>query len=60
MLMPTTDQFWQYANEALLAACEAKNADDRQRLLDLTQTWTQAALIGRHSQIGNDKTAQAA
>jgi hypothetical protein len=60
MLVPTTDQFWRYANEALLSACEAKNDDDRQRLLDLTRTWTQAALIERHSQIDNDKTAHAA
>jgi hypothetical protein len=58
--MPITDQFWQYAKEALLSACEAKNDDDRQRLLELTRTWTQAALLARRTQIGNDKTARAA
>jgi len=55
--MPTPDQFWQYAREAVLSASEAKNDDDRQRLLDLTRTWTQAALVARRSQIGNDKAA---
>jgi len=57
VLMPTPDQFWQYAREAVLSASEAKNDDDRQRLLDLTRTWTQAALVARRSQIGNDKAA---
>jgi hypothetical protein len=58
--MPTPDQFWQYAREAVLAASEAKNGDDRQWLLDLTRTWTQAALIAGRSQIGNDKSTRAA
>jgi hypothetical protein len=58
--MPTPDQFWQYAREAALSASEAKNDDDRQRLLDLTRTWTQAALVERRSQICNDQTAHAA
>jgi hypothetical protein len=60
MLMPIADQFRQYANETSLWACEAKNDDDGQSLLDLTRTWTQAVLIGCHSQIGNDKTVHAA
>jgi hypothetical protein len=60
VLMPITDQFWQYANEALLSACETKDEDNKQRLLDLSRTWTQAALIARRSQIDNDKTAHAA
>jgi len=45
--MPITDQFWQYAKEALLSACEAKTEDDRQSFLDLARTWTQAALEQR-------------
>jgi hypothetical protein len=28
--MPITDQFWQYAKEAVLSACEANTDDDRQ------------------------------
>ena len=58
--MPITDQFWQYAKEALLSACEAKNDDDRHDFLELTQAWTEAALMARRSLIDNDKTARAA
>ena len=46
--MPETDQFWQYAKEALLSACYAKTDEDKQDLLDLARTWTQAALVERH------------
>jgi hypothetical protein len=52
--MSIADQFWQYAREALLSACEAKTADDRKGLLELAQTWTQAALVERHSLIDNE------
>jgi hypothetical protein len=45
--MSITDQFWQYANEA--TACDAKTDDDRQGLLELARTWTQAALVERQS-----------
>jgi hypothetical protein len=58
--MSMTDQFWQYAKEALLSACEAKNDDDRQGLLDLTRTWTQAALVERRSRVDHDGTADTA
>jgi hypothetical protein len=58
--MSTTDQFWQYAREALLSACEAETENDRDNLFDLAQTWTQAALTARHSPIDDDKTARAA
>jgi hypothetical protein len=53
--MSIADQFWQYAREALLSACEAKTTDDRKGLLELAQTWTQAALVERRSLIDNDK-----
>jgi hypothetical protein len=55
--MPITDEFWQYAKEALLSACEAKTEDDRQSLLELARTWTQAALVERRSPIDRDGTA---
>jgi hypothetical protein len=45
--MSVTDQFWQYAKEATLAACYAESDDERQGVLDLAMTWTQAALIER-------------
>jgi hypothetical protein len=47
--MSTTDQFWQYAKEAILSACDAKTDDDRQGLLELARTWTLAALVQRQS-----------
>jgi hypothetical protein len=52
--MSIADQFWQYAREVLLSAYEAKTADDRKGLLELAQTWTQAALVERYSPIDND------
>ena len=44
-----TDQFWQFAKEAMLSACHAEIDDDKQALLDLARTWTQAALLERQS-----------
>jgi hypothetical protein len=45
--MPITDQFWQYAKEAVLSASYAKTDEDRRDFLDLARTWTQAALLER-------------
>ena len=42
--MSTTDQFWQYAEEAMLGARHSKNATEKRALLDLARSWTQAAL----------------
>jgi len=33
----------------MLSACYAKTDDDKQALLDLARTWTQAALLERQS-----------
>jgi hypothetical protein len=41
--MSKTDQFWQYAKETILLACDAKTDEDKQGLLELALTWTQAA-----------------
>jgi hypothetical protein len=48
--MSKTDEFWEYAKEAILSASYAKTDDERQGLLDLARTWTQAALTERHAQ----------
>ena len=48
--MLQTDQFWQYAKEAILSASYAKAHDERLGLLDLARIWTQAAMIERHAQ----------
>jgi hypothetical protein len=45
--MPNRDEFWQYAEEALLSAIAAKSDADRKNLLELAQTWTRAALLQR-------------
>jgi hypothetical protein len=34
--MSETDQFWQYAREAMLSACDAKTGEDKQDLLEVT------------------------
>ena len=47
VLMSETDQFWQYAREAMLSACGAKTGEDKQDLLELAGVWTQAALHSR-------------
>ena len=57
--MPQTDQFWQYAKEAMLSACDAKTDDYKQTLLDLARTWTQAALKSG-SPINQDSPAESA
>jgi hypothetical protein len=57
--MSKTDEFWQYAKEAILSASCAENEEDRQGLLDLARTWTQAALVERHSLADHDKAIAA-
>ena len=47
--MSKTDQFWQYAKEAMLLGCNAKTDEEKQGLFDLARTWTQAALLERAS-----------
>jgi hypothetical protein len=49
--MSETDQFWQYANEAVLAAYYADSDDEKQGLLDLARTWIEAALIEWRTQM---------
>ena len=55
--MPITDRFWQYAKEAILSASCAKTDEDRRDLLDLAQTWMQAALLERQS-VNHDRPAE--
>jgi hypothetical protein len=53
-----TDQFWQYAKEAILSASSAKTDEERQGLFELARTWTQAALLERQS-INHDSSVEA-
>jgi hypothetical protein len=57
--MSKTDQFWQYAKEAILSATSAKTDEDRQGLLELARTWTQAALLERASSVDRDSSDEA-
>ena len=58
--MSRTDEFWQYAKEAIISASCAETEDEKRGLLDLAGTWTQAALLERHLLAGADKTTSAA
>jgi hypothetical protein len=57
VLTSETDQFWECAKEAVLLACDAKIAKDKQDLLELSGTWTQAALQSRSRQLGEASAA---
>jgi hypothetical protein len=58
--MSETDQFWQYAYEAVLAAYYADSDDEKQGLLNLVRSWTQAALVERRTQVDTGNMALAA
>jgi hypothetical protein len=57
VLMSETDEFWEYAKEAMLLACDAKTARDKRDLLELSGTWTQAALQSRSQPLGEVSAA---
>jgi hypothetical protein len=42
--MSKTDPFREYAEEALRAAYESKTEGNRQALIELARTWTEAAI----------------
>jgi len=58
--MLKTDEFWLYAKEAMISASRAETEDERQGLLDLARTWTQAALVDRRITNDHDNRAIAA
>jgi hypothetical protein len=58
--MPKTDQFWRYAKEAMLLACNAETDEEKQDLFDLARTWTQAALLERASSSNHDSLTETA
>jgi hypothetical protein len=51
--MSEADQFWLYAKEAILSIASAKTDEDKEGLLDLARTWTQAALRARDRLVGD-------
>jgi hypothetical protein len=48
LTMPKSDQFQQYADEAVRWACRAKTEKEKQAYMDLARTWTRAALQSKH------------
>jgi hypothetical protein len=56
--MSITDQFWQYAKEAILSAGDARTDKDKEDLLELARTWTQAALLERALSSHHDSPAK--
>jgi hypothetical protein len=43
--MSESDQFRQYAEEALLWVAQSKTEEEKQLLLELVRTWTEAAVV---------------
>jgi hypothetical protein len=50
--MSESDQFRQYAEEALLWAAQSKTKEEKQLLLELVCTWTQAAVVSEGMVVG--------
>jgi hypothetical protein len=53
VLVSETDQYWEYAKEAMHLACDAKTGRDKQEFLELAATWTQTALQSRSRPLGD-------
>jgi hypothetical protein len=49
--MSDSDQFWRYAEEAMLDARHAKNETEKRALLALARSWTQTALQSDGTQV---------
>jgi hypothetical protein len=47
--MSESDQFRQYAEEALLWATQSKTEEEKQLLLELVCSWTQAAVVSERA-----------
>lgn len=46
--MAKADQFRQYAEEAMCWARQSKTENEKQALIELARTWTQAAVQSEH------------
>ena len=58
--MSKKNEFWQYAEEAILCVADANSDEERQALLYLARAWTQAALAERRAQVVEDRAPIAA
>jgi hypothetical protein len=57
--MSKADQFRQYAEEAMRWACQSKNEKEKQALIELARTWTQAACQSESAVVINYRSARA-
>ena len=57
--MSESDQFRQYAQEALLWAAQSKTEEEKRLLLELVRTWTQAAVASAALVGGSQPEARA-
>ena len=57
--MSETDQFRQYAEEAMRWVRQSKTEKEKQTLIELARTWTQAALHSEHIFGVNDSALEA-
>jgi hypothetical protein len=57
--MSQSQQFWHYAEEAMLSARYAKTDTDRRAMLDLARTWSQAALQSEGTVVVPDRSEPA-
>ena len=56
--MSESDQFRQYAEEALLRAAQSKTEEEKRLLFELVLTWTQAAFASDRIVVVSGSTAE--
>jgi hypothetical protein len=57
-MTPTTDQLWQFAEEAMRRALLSKSEIEKQTLMDLAHTWTHAALRSESAMVVNNSLSE--
>jgi hypothetical protein len=55
MSQTQSDQFWQYAEEAMLSARQSKSEIEEMGLMDLARTWAHAATQSETTVAVNDR-----
>jgi hypothetical protein len=53
--MSEADQFRQYAQEAMIWACQSSTEKEKRTLLELARTWSQAALESDSTVVVNNR-----
>ena len=58
--MSESDQFRQYAEEAMLWVAQSKTEEEKRLLLELARTWSKAAIVSAALVSGTQERAHAA